>query len=305
MSSLLELHLSAAREEAQTILRWRQFDAAWNTREHRKFGVEDFMELGLRGRVAIVAAASKGLGRAVAEELAREGAEIAICARTAADLAQAAARIQAAGGREVFWQAVNVGNGAEVTRFVADVEKRFGRVDICVTNAGGPPSKPFKATTSEDWKTWTDQLLMSVVNFAQEVLPRMERNNWGRFLTITSYSVKQPVEGLLLSNALRAGVTGLVRTLANEYAAHGITVNNVCPGYTRTDRLDDLAGMMAERTGASTEEIFAGWKKIIPAGRLGTPEEFASVVTFLASERASYINGVSLTIDGGTTRSLL
>ena len=263
------------------------------------------MDLGIRGRVAIVAAASKGLGRAVAEELAREGAEVAICARTASDLEKAAARIHSAGGREVFWQAVDVGNAAEVSNFVSNVEKRFGRVDICLTNTGGPPSKLFAATTHEDWRTWIDQLLMSTVYFAQEVLPRMQKRKWGRFLTITSYSVKQPVEGLLLSNSLRAGVTGLVRSLANEYAIHGITVNNLCPGYTRTDRLDDLAGMMAARTGATPEEVFEGWKKLIPAGRLGSPEEFASVATFLASERASYINGVSLTVDGGTTRSLL
>jgi len=263
------------------------------------------MDLGLRGRVAIVAAASKGLGRAVAEELAREGAEIAICARTTADLERAAAQIKAAGGREIFWKAVDVGKAEEVKQFVNDAEQRFGRVDICVTNTGGPPSKLFSATTNEDWRLWTDQLLMSTVYFAQETLPRMQKNQWGRFLTITSYSVKQPVEGLLLSNSLRAGVTGLVRTLANEYGAHGITVNNVCPGYTRTDRLDDLAGMMASRTGATPEEVFAGWKKLIPAGRLGRPEEFAAVVTFLASEKASYVNGVSLTIDGGTTRSLL
>jgi 3-oxoacyl-[acyl-carrier protein] reductase len=263
------------------------------------------VELGLRGRVAIVAAASKGLGRAVAEELAREGAEIAICARTAADLEKAVARIQAAGGREVFHRAIDVGDSMAVMEFVDAVEQRFGRIDVCITNPGGPPSKLFEATTNEDWRTWTDQLLMSTVYFAQAVLPRMKKNNWGRFLTITSYSVKQPVEGLLLSNSLRAGVTGLVRTLANEYGAFGITANNVCPGYTRTDRLDDLAGMMAARTGSSTDDVFAGWKKMIPAGRLGTPEEFASVVTFLASERASYVNGVSLTIDGGTTRSLL
>jgi len=263
------------------------------------------MELGLRGRVAIVAAASKGLGRAVAEELAREGAEIAICSRTVADLEKAAQQIRAVGGREVFWQSVDVGKADQVARFVAEVEKRFSRVDICVTNTGGPPSKLFSATSNEDWRVWTDQLLMSTVYFAQETLPRMQKNQWGRFLTITSYSVKQPVEGLLLSNSLRAGVTGLVRTLANEYAAHGITVNNVCPGYTRTDRLDDLAGMMASRTGATTEEVFAGWKKLIPAGRLGRPDEFAAVVAFLASEKASYVNGVSLTIDGGTTRSLL
>jgi 3-oxoacyl-[acyl-carrier protein] reductase len=163
----------------------------------------------------------------------------------------------------------------------------------------------FATTTSEDWRSWTEQLLMSVVYFAQAVLPRMQNRQWGRFLTITSYSVKQPVEGLLLSNSLRAGVVGLMRTLANEYAADGITVNNVCPGYTRTDRLDDLAGMMAARTGTNAEEVFAGWRKLIPAARLGRPEEFASVVAFLVSERASYVNGVSLAVDGGTTRSLL
>jgi len=145
---------------------------------------------------------------------------------------------------------------------------------------------------------------MSTVYFAKEVLPLMQKRQWGRFLTITSYSVKQPVDGLLLSNSLRAAVTGVVKTLANEYAHYGITVNNVCPGYTRTDRLGILAGMMAERSGAKAEEIFEGWMKLIPVGRLGRPEEFASVVAFLASERASYINGVSLTVDGGTTRSL-
>jgi 3-oxoacyl-[acyl-carrier protein] reductase len=263
------------------------------------------MDLGLRGRVAIVAAASKGLGRAAAEELAREGAQVAICARTAADLGKAAAGIREVAGREVFWQTVNVGNSPEVAEFVRAVEERFGRVDICVTNTGGPPSKLFAATTNEDWQVWTEQLLMGPVYFAQAVLPRMQKNKWGRFLTITSYSVKQPVEGLLLSNALRAGVTGLVRTLANEYAAYGITVNNVCPGYTRTERLDELAEMMGARNGACAEEVFAGWKKLIPAGRLGTTKEFASVVAFLASERASYVNGVSLTVDGGVTRSLL
>ncbi|HTP69170.1 MAG TPA: SDR family oxidoreductase [Dongiaceae bacterium] len=263
------------------------------------------MELGLRGRVAIVAAASKGLGRAVAEELAREGVEVAICARTLSDLEKAARRIHEISGREAYWQSVDVGDSKAVAEFVNKVADRFGRVDICVTNTGGPPSKLFAATTDEDWRVWTDQLLMSVVHFAKAVLPRMQERNWGRFLTITSYSVKQPVEGLLLSNSLRAGVTGIVRTLANEYAASGITVNNVCPGYTRTDRLDELAAMMGACSGASAEEVFAGWKKLIPAGRLGTPEEFASVVAFLASERASYINGVSLAVDGGTTRSLL
>lgn len=148
------------------------------------------MDLGLRRRVAIVAAASKGLGRAVAKELAREGADVAICSRNPAELEKAAAQIRKAGRREVFWRALNVGDSAAVTEFVAAAEDRFGRVEICVTNTGGPPSKLFAATTNQDWQVWTEQLLMNAVYFAQAVLPRMQKNSWGRFLTITSHSVK-------------------------------------------------------------------------------------------------------------------
>jgi 3-oxoacyl-[acyl-carrier protein] reductase len=263
------------------------------------------MDLGLRGRVAVVAAASTGLGFAVAQELAKEGAEVAICARTAHDLQEAASRIAQDTGREVFYQPVDVTDGAAVAAFVAAVERRFQRIDICVTNSGGPPSKLFADTKSEDWRKAIDLLLMSTVFFAQEVLPRMKRNKWGRLITITSYAVKQPVDGLLLSNSIRSAVTGLARTLANEYAAHGITVNNVCPGYTRTDRLGDLASTISERSGVKKEQVFADWERQIPAGRIGTPEEFAGVVAFLASERASYVNGTSIAVDGGTVRSLL
>jgi len=263
------------------------------------------MDLGLSGRVAIIAAASKGLGRAVAEELAREGAQVAICSRSADALAEAAARIAQAGGREPFYQAVDVTDSSAVSAFVAAVEQRFGRIDICVTNSGGPPSKLFKDTESHDWHSAIDQLLMSTVFFAKEVLPRMQRNKWGRLITITSYTVKQPVDGMLLSNSVRAAVTGLARTLANEYGPDGITVNNVCPGYTNTDRLADLAGMLSKRNSTTPEAVFANWERQIPAGRIGTPEEFAAVVTFLASERASYLNGTSIAIDGGIVRSLL
>jgi 3-oxoacyl-[acyl-carrier protein] reductase len=261
--------------------------------------------LGLQGRVAIIAAASKGLGRAVAMELAKEGADIAICARSTSALQQAASEIQKISGREVFHQPVDVTDPSAIAAFVSAVEKHFKKIDICVTNSGGPPSKPFADTQIEDWRAAVDLLLISAVTFAKEVLPRMQKNHWGRFITITSYSVKQPVDGLLLSNSIRAAVTGMARTLANEYASHGITVNNVCPGYTQTDRLQELAAMQASRTGATPEQIFAGWTSRIPAGRLGTPEEFAAVVTFLASERASYVNGASIAVDGGTVRSLL
>jgi 3-oxoacyl-[acyl-carrier protein] reductase len=263
------------------------------------------MNLGLTNRVAIVAAASSGLGRAVAAELSREGARVAICARTAADLAKTAEEISRETGHEVFHQPVDVTDEAAVASFVAAVEHRFGRIDICVTNSGGPPSKMFKDTNSSDWKSAVDLLLMSTVFFAKETLPRMQKNKWGRLITITSYAVKQPVDGLLLSNSVRSAVTGLARTLANEYAAHGITVNNVCPGYTGTERLGEFAAAISARTGVTPEEVFAGWRRQIPAGRIGKPEELAAVVAFLASERAGYVNGTSIAVDGGIVRSLL
>lgn len=263
------------------------------------------MDRGLKGRAAIVAAASTGLGGAVALELAREGARVAICARTAETLQKTATEIREETGAEVLPEALDVRDPAGVTRFVNTVEARFGKIDICVTNSGGPPSKLFAETQPEDWRSAVDLLLMSTVFFARETLPRMKKNGWGRFITITSYAVKQPVDGLLLSNSIRAAVTGLARTLANEYGAYGITVNNVCPGYTATERLGDLADVISKRTGATPEEVFAGWAKEIPAGRMGKPEEFAAAVAFLASERASYVNGTSLTVDGGIVRSLL
>jgi len=263
------------------------------------------MDLGLQGRVAIVAAASKGLGRAVAEELAREGAHVAICSREAKNIEQTAAEIQGSTKRKVFWRVVDVKQEEAIAAFVADVEKEFGRVDICVTNSGGPPSHSFEETKPDEWRAAVDQLLMSTVFFAREALPRMKKNNWGRFITITSSAVKQPVDGLLLSNSVRAAVTGLARTLANEYAPFGITVNNVCPGYTRTARLDTLAKSISTRSNVKPEDVFAGWAREIPAGRIGTPEEFVAVVAFLASPRASYVNGTSVAVDGGLVRSLL
>jgi 3-oxoacyl-[acyl-carrier protein] reductase len=263
------------------------------------------MDLGLQGRVAIVAAASKGLGRAVAHELAVEGARVAICSRDLQSIKEAAAEIERLTKQKVFCRAVDVRHGEAIAAFVADVEKEFGRVDICVTNSGGPPSHTFADTKPEEWRDAIEQLLMSTVFFARETLPRMKKNNWGRFITITSSAVKQPVDGLLLSNSVRAAVTGLARTLANEYAAFGITANNVCPGYTRTARLETLAKSISARLDVKAEEVFAGWAREIPAGRIGTPEEFAAVVTFLASERASYVNGTSIAVDGGLVRSLL
>jgi 3-oxoacyl-[acyl-carrier protein] reductase len=259
----------------------------------------------LTGRVAIVAAASKGLGRAVAEELGREGAEIAICARTASETEKTAKAIEAATGRAVLWRAIDVTRAGDVHEFVAAVEKRFGRVDICVTNAGGPPSKTFLETTNEEWRAAVDMNLMSAVYFAREVLPGMRRRKWGRLITITSMTVKQPVDGLILSNSVRAAVTGLARTLANEFGADGITVNNVAPGYTLTDRLEELSVKRAADLGVSKEKVLEQMSASVPARRIGRPEEFAAAVAFLASERASYLNGTTIAVDGGWVRSLL
>ena len=243
------------------------------------------MDLGLKDRVAIVAASSKGLGKAVALGLAAEGAKIAICARGQEELRQTAAEIPT----EVLAQTVDVIVEAQVREFVEAVVRKFGRVDICVTNAGGPPARKFADTSIEDWRSAVDLNFMSTLYFAQAVLPHMKEQRWGRLIAISSVAVLQPVDGLILSNAARSAVRGLVKSLSNEYATHNVLVNNVCPGYTATERLKKLDVHPEAQ---------------IPLGRVGTPEEFANLVVFLASERASYITGVSIPVDGGWTRAL-
>ncbi len=242
------------------------------------------MDLGLKDRVAIVAAASKGLGKAVALGLAREGAKIALCARGEAELRATAAEIPT----ECLALTVDVSVESQVAQFVRAVVERFGRIDICIANAGGPPARQFESASISDWRAAIDLNFMSTLYLARETLPLMKQARWGRFLTITSVAVKQPIDGLILSNSVRSAVTGLVKTLSNEYAPFNVLVNNVCPGYTATERLKAL--------GAKPEHL-------IPLGRVARPEEFADVVVFLASERASYITGSSILVDGGMVRS--
>ena len=263
------------------------------------------MDLGLTGKVALVAASSRGLGRAVAEELASEGAELILCARGENALEETRAEIARTSGSPPLAVAADLTDPKGVRRVTEAAFEAFERVDVLVTNTGGPPSGPFESHTPEAWRTAVAQNLESVLNLTRELLPEMRARGWGRIVNVTSIAVKQPVEGLILSNSVRAAVTGFARTLANEVARDGITVNNVMPGYTRTARLDWLAGQMAAREAIAPEDVFEIWAAEIPMGRVGTPKEFAALVAFLASERASYITGTSIPVDGGCIRALL
>ena len=263
------------------------------------------MDLALRDRCAIVCAASKGLGRATALSLAREGARVAICARTAAALEQAAREIREATGAFVVPIVADVSRADDVDRLVAEAARELGAIDILITNTGGPRSGPFVSFSDADWAEAIDSILMSVVRLSRAVVPHMRRRGGGRIINVTSISAKQPVEGLVLSNALRAAVTGLARTIANELAADNILVNCVAPGYTKTDRVIELADAAAAREGVTADVIQKRTEAAVPLKRMGTTEEFADVVAFLASGKASYVTGTTLQIDGGWIRGLL
>jgi 3-oxoacyl-[acyl-carrier protein] reductase len=262
------------------------------------------MNLGLKGRGVIVAASSQGMGLATAEAFAREGAQVAMCARTEKALHEAANRIRTQTGAEVYAEALDVTDAAAVRRFTEQVAKRFGRIDVCVTNAGGPPAKNFLSLTADEWRKAVDLNLMSVVHLCKAVIPYMQRHRWGRIVTITSISVKQPIADLVLSNSVRAAVVGLVKSLSNEFGKDGILVNNVAPGYTATERLQELAQVRALAAGSSPQQICDTWAAETPVKRLGTPEEIANVILWLASEQASYVTGQTILADGGIYRGL-
>lgn len=262
------------------------------------------METGLKGRAAIVAASSQGIGRATAEAFAAEGCRVAMCARNPQTLETAVERISKQSGSQVFSRAFDVTDAAAVHEFVEMIAQKFGGVDICVTNAGGPPAKGFLAASVEEWRKAVDSNFLSAVYFAREVIPYMQRKRWGRIITLTSISTKQPVPDLVLSNAVRAAVVGLVRSLANEFGKDGILVNNVGPGYTATDRLKELARVRSKSSGKSEEEIFAGWASEAALKRVAEPKEVADAIVWLASERASYITGQTILVDGGAYKGL-
>jgi 3-oxoacyl-[acyl-carrier protein] reductase len=263
------------------------------------------VDLGIRGRVALVAAASRGLGRAIAYELAREGATLVLCARGASTLEATRESIAASTGADVHSVVADVSDREQIGRVTSEAMTRFGRVDILVTNAGGPPAGTFETHTWDTWERAVNLTLRSAVELTRAVLPGMRERKWGRIINVTSIAVKQPVDNLILSNAVRSAVTGFARTLANEVATDGITVNNILPGYTRTERVEELAQATAAKEGVDRRAILARFEGQIPMKRLGEPEEFAALAAFLASERASYITGQSIAVDGGWIKSLL
>jgi 3-oxoacyl-[acyl-carrier protein] reductase len=263
------------------------------------------MELGLKDRVAIVAASSQGLGKACALELAREGARVVICAREEGQLLVAADEIRTATGAEVLPLTIDLTDPAQIRHLADETLRRFGRIDVLVTNNGGPPAGYFDDFDDETWLAVHQLTLMSAVRLIRAVLPAMRAQQWGRIVNLTSVSVKQPIDNLLLSNVYRPGVVGLAKTLSTQLAAEGITVNNVAPGYTRTDRVVELTQARAAREGRAVEEVLAATTASYPMKRMGEPEELAALVAFLASERAGYITGTTIQVDGGYVRGLL
>ena len=262
------------------------------------------METGLRDRVAIVAGASQGLGRAIAEGLAAEGTHLALCARNQRTLSDLGAGLGKRFGVKVYVEALDVGDSQAVESFVKAVHKRFKRLDICVTNAGGPPAKPFLETSDEDWDKAFSLNLRSAIVFARSVIPYMQQQRWGRIITVSSITVKQPQPDLILSNSIRPGILGLVRSLATDFGKDGILVNNVGPGYTATARVKELNEIRSAATGESVAEIEQSWIDEIPVGRLARPEELADAVVWLASERASFVTGQTILVDGGMYKGL-
>jgi 3-oxoacyl-[acyl-carrier protein] reductase len=263
------------------------------------------MDLGLSNRVAIVAASSQGLGKACAMEFAREGAKVVLCARDAQRLAKTAEEIHRATQGEPLWFSTDLTNAAQIGHLVDETLRHLGRVDVLVTNNGGPPAGYFEEFADEAWMTAHQLTLLSAVRLIRAVLPAMRAQQWGRIINITSVAAKQPIDNLLLSNVYRSGVVALAKTLSAQVVRDGVTINNVAPGYTRTERVAALARARAAASKTSPEQELASIVAEYPMQRMGEPEELAALVAFLASERASYITGTTIQVDGGFVRGIL
>jgi 3-oxoacyl-[acyl-carrier protein] reductase len=263
------------------------------------------MDLKIENKVALITGASSGLGFAAAMALAEEGVKVAINSRSEENLQGAAEKIKKQTGILPYIVAGDISEEGVAEKIVEQSTGKLGTIDILVANGGGPPAGLFMQHNKKSWKNSADLTLFSAINLSREVLPGMIEKKWGRIIFITSIAVKQPIDNLIISNCLRAGLTGFAKSISNEFASLGITVNTVCPGYTETERLKNLALHQSETDSISTDEVYAGWTQSIPARRLGQPDELAALITFLASEKASYITGTSIPVDGGHAKGLL
>ncbi len=263
------------------------------------------MELGLKDRVALVCGASAGLGYASAHALAAEQAQVVICSRDASNIEDAAERLSGDTGGKVTPAVCDVSDADAVEHLVASTHEQFGRIDVVVSNAGGPPGGLFADLEPQQWERAFNLTFQSTLNLCRHTLPIMEAQGSGVVLVITSLSAKQPIAGLVTSNAFRAGLTGLIKSIADEYGPKGVRANTICPGYTRTERLTELAEGIAGREGIRIEEVFRRWEGLAPLRRLGLPEEIGAAVAFLASERAAFITGQHLAVDGGAIRGTM
>lgn len=273
----------------------------WTNRRFKRH----FMDLGLKGKVAFVGGGSKGLGKAIATELSMEGAKVAICARENPELPKAAEEIRALTGGEIIAIPADLTVSEQARGFIQKGLEYFGTVDILVNNAGGPPDRKFLEIDEDMWNHGFRLNLMSTVTMTREAVPVMMKKKWGRIINVTSVSVKQPIEGLMLSNTFRIGVVGFAKTLSSELASYNITVNNVCPSYTMTLRIQKLSDEVARKQGTTPEAVISQWESQIPMGRFGKPEEVSALVAFLASERAGFITGDSIQIDGGWYKGVM
>jgi 3-oxoacyl-[acyl-carrier protein] reductase len=257
------------------------------------------MDLGLKGKVALITAASKGIGKAIAMSLAAEGCEISICSRTKEDLLNCVSEIKKLYGIDPCWNVCDLNKLQEIENTVTSTNKNLGKIDILVNNCGSPITGSLAELKEEDWHSAYDQVLLSVVRFCNFTIPDMIAKEWGRIINITSVAAVQPIENLMLSNTLRNGIIGFAKTLSNEVAKYNITVNNIAPGFTLTNRLYELAVANAKKKGTSHEEILSDMAKEIPMNRLARPEEVASVAVFLSSNQAGYLTGNTISVDGG------
>jgi 3-oxoacyl-[acyl-carrier protein] reductase len=262
------------------------------------------MNLGLEGKTALVTASSKGIGKAIAEELASEGCNVAVCSRSKDDLEKLADELKRKYGVDVSWSVCDLNKSIDIENTFKVVSKQFGKIEILVNNCGGPTSGFFRDFADEEWIGAFEQVFLSAIRLSKLVIPEMIARQWGRIINITSVAVKQPINNLILSNSLRTGIIGFAKSLSTEFAKYNITVNNVAPGYTLTNRLYDLAVSRAKHSGTSHEEVLADMAKQVPMNRLARPEEIGSLVAYLCSTQASYITGNTIHVDGGWVKGL-